>query len=89
VSALSRRLRSGALALALVATSAFAGGPLVICDGAPVKYPGSVTLNYDLGALGSRTKGQADAIVASSVALWTNVPTSNVVIGRGPTSRWT
>lgn len=82
-------LRAAALALlAAAALSARAGGPLDVCNNAGVKYPGTVTLNYDTGttnnALGPLSKSSADALVTSSVALWTNVPTSNVVIARGP-----
>ena len=60
--------------------SAFAGGPLVVCYQLPAKYPGagSVSLNYDQGVLGSRTKAQADALVTEAVSLWTNVATSTV-----------
>ena len=75
--------------LAVFATGAYAGGPFSICNDAaktPVKYSGAgvVNLNYDLGTLGNRSKAQADAIVVASVALWTNVGTSSVTLGRGP-----
>jgi hypothetical protein len=72
--------------LALAALDAQAGGPRVICGGAPVKFPGTgtVNLNYDLGTLGTRTKAQADAFVTNSVAIWTNVSTATFVFGRGP-----
>ncbi len=83
----ARIARRIAVALAAsLALAAHAGGPLVVCNSAPVKYPGTgtVNLNYDGGGtLGSRTKAQADAIITSAVALWTNVPTATVVIGRG------
>jgi hypothetical protein len=68
------------------AASAHAGGPLEICGGQPVKYPGAgiVTLNYDGGgSLGVRTKAQADAIVANAVSLWTIVGTATVALQRG------
>ena len=45
--------------------------------------PPTVSLNYDLGTLGGRTKLQADAIVTNAVALWTNVGTATITIGRG------
>jgi hypothetical protein len=79
--------RLAAAFVALAAANAHAGGPMWICnDGAktPVFYsPATVNLNYDLGNLGPRTKAQADAIVTNSVALWTNVPTATITIGRG------
>ncbi|MFA7242954.1 MAG: BACON domain-containing carbohydrate-binding protein, partial [Sulfuricellaceae bacterium] len=62
-----------------------AGGPLSVCSGVPTKYAGAgnITLNYDLGSLGSRSKAQADALVTEAVALWTNVNTSTVTLARG------
>ena len=64
---------------------AVAGGPLSVCNGTPTKYPGSgtVTLHYDQGGLGSRSKVQMDALVTAAVALWTDVPTASLVIQRG------
>ncbi len=72
-------------ALIMFTASAFAGGPLVVCYQLPAKYPGagSVSLNYDQGVLGSRTKAQADALVTEAVSLWTNVTTSTVSLSRG------
>lgn len=72
-------------AFACGAASVHAHGPLNVCNNAPVKYPGAgtITLNYDLGNLGSRTKAQADSIVTSAVSLWTNVPTATVTLARG------
>ena len=81
------RIMRGFMAGALImfAASAFAGGPLVVCYQLPTKYPGtgSVSLNYDQGILGSRTKAQADALVTEAVSLWTNVVTSTVSLSRG------
>ncbi len=83
------RIASLAVVLfALIATGAHAGGPLGVCNDAgrtPIKYSGAGTVNlrYDLGPLGTRSKAQADAIVASAVALWTNVGTASITIGRG------
>ncbi|CAN5367255.1 hypothetical protein BH11PSE11_BH11PSE11_38280 [soil metagenome] len=78
---------SCAAGLALCAAlPAFAGGPLGVCSGIPLKYPGAgtVTLNYDQGTLGpGRSKAQADALVTEAVALWTNVPTATVSLARG------
>ena len=72
----------------LVTCAAQAGGPLSICNDAaktPLAYaPAVVNLNYDQGNLGARTKAQADAILSNAVALWTNVPTATIAIGRGP-----
>jgi hypothetical protein len=78
--------RAGAaLALALASGGALAGGPLGVCFNQPIKYPGAgtVTLNYDLGTLGSRSKAAADTLVTNSVSLWTNVPTATVSLARG------
>ena len=74
-----------ATALTLASMAAHAGGPLGVCNGQPVKYPGAgtVTLNYDQGGLHTRTKAQADALVSGAVALWTNVNTSSVTLARG------
>jgi hypothetical protein len=77
-----------ALAVAFAATGAQAAGPKVVCatTNAPIKFPGTgtINLNYDLGTLGTRSKAQADAFVTNAVAVWTNVGTSTVVFGRGP-----
>lgn len=72
-------------ALIVLAASAYAGGPLVVCYQLPAKYSGAgtVPLNYDQGTLGSRTKTQADALVTDAVSLWTNVATSTVTLSRG------
>ncbi len=70
---------------ALVAEVAHAGGPLNVCYNVPVKYPGAgtVTLNYDQGALGSRSKAQADALITAAISLWPNVATTSVTLARG------
>src|SRR5262249_1932304 len=72
-------------AAAVLSCAAFAGGPLSVCNGVPTKYAGggTVTLNYDQGTLGTRTKAQADAIVTNAVSLWTNVGTATVTLARG------
>ena len=79
--------RLAALLLVLTASGAQAGGPLSICNDVgktPLAYsPATVNLNYDLGNLGARTKAQADTIVTNAVALWTNVGTATITIGRG------
>ena len=83
----ARTSRIGIAALALAAGLAHAGGPLGVCNNAPIKYPGAgnVNLNYDGGGtLGSRSKAQADAIVTAAAALWTNVPTATLTLSRGP-----
>ena len=88
MNALAQYLRFAAAALLATASiGAQAGGPLSVCNDAAhtaLKYPGAGTVNlaYDQGTLGSRTKAQADAIVTNAVALWTNVPTATVTIGR-------
>lgn len=85
MSALARILRGACLAAGIAATAAQAGGPLGVCNLAPLKYsPASVTLNYDGGGmLGLRTKAQADAIVNSAIALWNDVPTATITLSRG------
>jgi hypothetical protein len=72
-------------ALGLLSAIAHAGGALGICNSAPLKYPsgGLLSLNYDRGNLGPRTKTQADAIVATAVAKWNSVTTSTVDLRRG------
>ena len=81
------RPQHGLIALIMLAFAAplWAGGPLNVCSGTPIKYPGAgtVTLNYDQGNLGSRTNAQAGALVTDSVSLWTNVTTSTVSLLRG------
>lgn len=70
---------------AWVCTAVHAGGPWGIYNGAPILYiaPATVALNYDQGSLGSRSKAQADALVAEAVSLWTNVTTATVSFTRG------
>ena len=74
-----------AAALGVAAGAAHAGGPLSVCSGTAMRYsPPVVTLNYDGGGnLGVRTKAQADAIVNSALAMWTNVPTATISMTRG------
>ena len=83
----ARFVRLAAALLILAATGAQAGGPLSICTDAgktPLAYsPATVTLNYDLGPLGGRTNAQANTIVTNAVAVWTNVGTATITIGRG------
>ncbi len=69
----------------VITTFAHAGGPLGVCHGVPTKYPGAgaVTLNYDRGTLGSRTKVQADALITAAISVWPNVPTTTVTLARG------
>ena len=79
----TRQLISIAALLVLAANEAVAGGPNYICGSTALKYPGTVTLNYDQGNLGGRTKAQADAIVTGALSIWTNVTTSSLVFARG------
>ncbi len=84
---MKRLARVCALAGLAMTGTALAGGPQSVCaNGTPIKFPGAgnITLNYDLGTLGTRTKAQADTFVTNAVSIWTNVPTSTVVLGRGP-----
>ena len=66
------------------ATPALAGGPYS-CANAPLKYAGAgtITLNYDQGTLGGRSKAQADALVTQAVSIWAAVPTATVSLLRG------
>jgi len=88
---LSRIWRGVAFCALLAAPAVHAGGPIAICEsagtptGVPIKYPGAgtVNLNYDLGNLGTRSNAQAATVVTNAVALWTNVTTATVTIGRG------
>ncbi|HUR60318.1 MAG TPA: hypothetical protein VM029_21525, partial [Opitutaceae bacterium] len=69
-----RHSRAALAILAFAAATAHAGGPLAICGSGAVKYPGTgtVNLNHDGGgALGSRSKAQADAIVVAAASKWT------------------
>ncbi|HET8834717.1 MAG TPA: Ig-like domain repeat protein, partial [Gemmatimonadales bacterium] len=78
--------RLAALVLASAALAAHAGGPLNVCNSQALKYAGTgtVNLNYDGGGtLGTLSKAQADSLVGTAVALWTNVGTSTVVLGKG------
>jgi hypothetical protein len=79
--------RLAALSAALFsALGALAGGPLDVCTSThtPMRYSSpTVTLNYDMGALGTHTKAQADALVTNAVSLWTNVGTATVNLARG------
>ena len=74
-----------AFVVALVCSAVEASGPLGVCYGVPTKYAGAgnVALNYDQGALGTRSKATADTLVTSAVSLWTNVPTATVSLSRG------
>lgn len=80
-----RAVRALLAASCFAATLAGAGGPLGICNSAPLKYPGAgtVSLNYDRGNLGGRTKGQADAIVTAAASKWTDVATATLSLARG------
>ena len=82
---MKRLLPFVAAALGIAASAAHAGGPLSVCSGSAMRYnPPVVTLNYDGGGnLGARTKAQADAIVNSALAMWTNVPTATISMTRG------
>jgi len=84
-----RRFALRASAVAVAACFPFfahAGGPLGVCNNAPLKYPGAgtITLNYSsTGVLGSRSKAASDALVTNAVSLWTNVSTATVSLNRG------
>jgi hypothetical protein len=69
--------------------TAHAGGPLDLGGAAghtPVTYTNGgqgITINYDQGGLGSRSKAQADALIDQAIGLWNNVPTATVTLTRG------
>ena len=71
---LSTALRVASLAALGAALNAHSGGPLLVQDGCSVKYPGTVTQNYDRGSLGTLSKSQA--IVTESSAAARNVISS-------------
>ncbi len=78
-----RKLLFSALTLA-VCFNAYAGGPLAVDGHTPVHYsPATVTLNFDIGTLGSHTNSQADDLVRQAFALWNNVATSSVILTQG------
>ena len=66
MNAVSHWVRALAFAITFFAASAQAGGPKVICasTNAPIKFPGTgtINLNYDLGTLGTRSKAQAEGL---------------------------
>lgn len=80
---LTRWLASGGFTL--IATFAHAGGPFGVCHNVPTKYPGAgaVTLNYDRGALGTRTKALADALITGAISVWHSIATTSVTLARG------
>src|SRR3982751_3007659 len=72
-------------ALAATAGGVYTGDPAHVpaCATTPLKYPGTVTFNYDLGGLGTRTNAAAAAIVNSALSTWTNVSTATITLSRG------
>ena len=64
-----------------------AGGPLAVegsSGHSPVHYsPSTITINYDIGMLGSRTNSQADGLVLQAFNLWNNVSTATVQLSQG------
>lgn len=69
---------------ALFCYNAYAGGPLNVDGNTPVHYsPATVTLNFDIGTLGTRTNSQADALVLQAFALWNTVATSSIALTQG------
>jgi len=68
------------LTLALLATQALAGGPMIIYDAAtktPYAYSVPVPVVTDLGTLGAMANANADGLVAGSAAQWSGVATSS------------
>src|SRR5690242_18830012 len=69
------------LALAGLAASAFAGGPLAIVstpDGLkPARWEGTVKVYTDLGTLGVVYNAQANQLVRNALQQWSSVPTSS------------
>ncbi len=81
-------LRCLAICFALATGATHAAGPLAVCNDASrslVKYPGAgtISLSYDIGPLGTRSKAQADVLVTNALAMWTNSSTSSITLSRG------
>ena len=72
-------------AIAANAGGVYTGDPVQVpaCANTPLKYPGTVTLNYDQGTLGARTNAAAATIVNAAIATWTNVSTATITLVRG------
>lgn len=73
--------------LALLPTLAFAAGPLTL-EGAngntPIRYESpKVTLNFDIGTLGTKTNAEADTLVLTGFELWNNVTTATINLTQG------
>jgi len=71
----------------VISGDVLAGGPLAV-EGSnghiPVHYsPATVTLNFDIGTLGTRTNAQTDALVIQALSLWNNVATSSLKLQQG------
>jgi hypothetical protein len=66
---------------------AYAGGPLAIegsSGNTPVHYsPSTVTINYDIGTLGTRSNSTADGLVLQAFNLWNNVSTATLQLSQG------
>lgn len=82
------KLLCGLLAICL-STPALAGGPLVL-EGpnghVPAKYENpDIIFNIETGSLGiTRPNDLADQLVRNAMAIWNNIPTSNISITQGP-----
>lgn len=81
-------VRCFAICFALASGAAHAAGPLAVCNDGPrslVKYPGAgtISLRYDIGPLGARSKAQADVLVTNALAMWTNSSTASITLSRG------
>ncbi|HEX4965229.1 MAG TPA: hypothetical protein VF173_30750 [Thermoanaerobaculia bacterium] len=70
-----------------LASAAFAGGPLELCNpGQPFLWPNggtNIPFNPDQGNLGPLTNAQAVALVASAFQQWGNVPTASTTYLQG------
>jgi len=81
-----KRVLAALVSFCAVAASAggvYTGDQVPACVTTALKYPGTVTFNYDLGGLGSRTNATAATIVNTALATWTNVSTATITLSRG------
>ncbi|MFN0127277.1 MAG: hypothetical protein ACKV19_11395, partial [Verrucomicrobiales bacterium] len=74
------KLLAGGLTAAITALTAFAGGPIGLCNtGQPMLWPNggiAIPFNPDMGDLGSLGHGDAVALVQAAFDVWANIPSS-------------
>jgi hypothetical protein len=76
---MSRIILSSSLS-GFIGAIAFAGGPLVVRNGVPVKYAATAPIAYktDLGSLGAFSNSTATQMVVESFQTWEDVPTATI-----------